>query len=226
MKKFILFLSIALILQVTLCSNEEKSDKQTKADACIKIFQSRIAQDRSYYTELLEFYSKGATHEEAENKLFTPAFLSCYQAIGYFEAEEIDSSPKIDALSQENKDLLSLEKWENLYKTGNAEQIEYEMSQLSEAFEDIKKGEIHLGRAQQHSQQRGDNNDDEFYMRSEKKVDFSLFGFNFTKMEEKYKYTLGIFLIALVFAFVIGGLKWIDSIHNEGKNKKKKKKKN
>ena len=68
---------------------------------------------------------------------------------------------------------------------------------------------------------------DSIYMRNrEDNLDFNIFGFNFTKLSDKYRYFIGCLLIAFVFLSVIYGLKWINDIRNEGKSLKKKKKKN
>ena len=71
---------------------EEKSDKQTKADACVKIIRSRIMQDREYFQELYKLFSKS---EEAKDqglqRLYSYSLFNCFDQIGYFDAEEIDS---------------------------------------------------------------------------------------------------------------------------------------
>lgn len=58
----------------------------------------------------------------------------------------------------------------------------------------------------------------------EKKMDFDIFGFNFTKMDEIYKYILGIGLIFSVFFAVIYGLFWIKKMRNSNEKIKKPKK--
>ena len=171
--------------------------------------------------------------EEALNKLFSLSLLSCYRDIAFFDAEEIDRSPKVNAMTADNKQLLAWEKWEGLFKENNEETLNYEMASLNEAIQDLKSGEVDLSYLNQAPQgQNGYNQQNEYDERMdyitnrEKKIDFSIFGFNFTQLDEKSKNLLGISLIILVFVFVLGGLKWISSMRNQNKKDKKKKKKN
>lgn len=225
----VLFCLIA-IFNFYLCSDIEKSDKQTKADACVKIIKSRMNQDENYYNEFIEFLSIGSKKEEALNKLFSISLLTCYKQITFFDAEEIDNSNKINALTSENKELLNWEKWENLFKSGDQEALNYEMSTLNEGLEDLRSGEINLNylhQPQGPQDGRPGEYDErlDYISKNEKKIDFSIFGFNFTQLSAKAKNLLGISLIILVFLFVIVGLLWINSIRNQNQKNKKKKKK-
>ena len=227
---FLLYGCMIAIFNFSLCSDIEKSDKQTKADACVKIIRSRMNQDENYYKELIDFLSIGTKKEEALNKLFSISLLTCYKQITFFDAEEIDNSNKINALTSENKQLLNWEKWENLFKSGDQEALNYEMSTLNEGLEDLRSGEINLNYLHEpQGQQDGRSSEyDErldYISKNEKKIDFSIFGFNFTQLDGKSKNLLGISLIVLVFLFVIGGLQWINSIRNQNQKDKKKKKK-
>ena len=232
--KFLLLIIFIFFFISPFCSSsEEKSDKQTKADACVKLIRSRISQDQSYYTEIIDFLSAGMKKEEALNKLFSLSLLSCYRDIAFFDAEEIDRSPKVNAMTADNKQLLAWEKWEGLFKENNEETLNYEMASLNEAIQDLKSGEVDLSYLNQAPQgQNGYNQQNEYDERMdyitnrEKKIDFSIFGFNFTQLDEKSKNLLGISLIILVFVFVLGGPKWISSMRNQNKKDKKKKKKN
>jgi hypothetical protein len=66
--------------------------------------------------------------------------------------------------------------------------------------------------------------EDDFYATTEKKVDLTLFGFNFTKIDKFTKYAIGITFIVVVFSAVIYGLMVIRNMNKkEVKNKKVKK---
>lgn len=236
MKKITLIL-IILIFQKVI-NQDEKSEKQIKMDACIKIVQLKLSKEMEYFREITKLMkNKEMKDEESFNHLFTLVLLSCYSQITYFDAEEIDlSSKKIDLENEQISKLINLEKWESLFRENNQENIQIEMAQLNEAYLDIQNKEVNLDLLRKNRMNNIDDNNnnnekdermDSIYMRNrEDNLDFNIFGFNFTKLSDKYRYFIGCLLIAFVFLSVIYGLKWINDIRNEGKSLKKKKKKN
>ena len=234
MKKITLILFLLITIN-QIKTQDQKSDKQIKMDACIKLVQAKLSKEMEYFKEISLIISRngGNKEEEAFNHLFTLVLLSCYEQIGYFEAEEIDNNVlKVDINTEQNKKLVDLNKWESLFKDNNQEKIQIEMAQLNEAYQDLQRGDINLDLLKKN---RGNNNFqegherdermDNIYMRNrEDNLDFTVFGFNFTKLSSKYRYIIGGCLILLVFLSVIYGLKWINDIRNEGKKLKKKKK--
>ena len=236
MKKITLIL-IILIFQKVI-NQDEKSEKQIKMDACIKIVQLKLSKEMEYFREITKLMkNKEMKDEESFNHLFTLVLLSCYSQITYFDAEEIDlSSKKIDLENEQISKLINLEKWESLFRENNQENIQIEMAQLNEAYLDIQNKEVNLDLLRKNRMNNIDDNNnnnekdermDSIYMRNrEDNLDFNIFGFNFTKLSDKYRYFIGCLLIAFVFLSVIYGLKWINDIRNEGKSSKKKKKKN
>ena len=234
MKKIILILSLLITFNL-IKTQDQKSDKQIKMDACIKIVQKKMTKEMEYFKEISLIISRngGNKEEEAFNHLFTLVLFSCYEQIGYFEAEEIDNNVlKVDINTEQNKKLVDLNKWESLFKENNQERIQIEMAQLNEAYQDLQRGDINLDLLKKN---RGNNNFqegherdermDNIYMRNrEDNLDFTVFGFNFTKLSSKYRYIIGGCLILFVFLSIIYGLKWINDIRNEGKKLKKKKK--
>ena len=234
MKKIILILSLLITFNL-IKTQDQKSDKQIKMDACIKIVQKKMTKEMEYFKEISLIISRngGNKEEEAFNHLFTLVLLSCYEQIGYFEAEEIDNNVlKVDINTEQNKKLVDLNKWESLFKDNNQEKIQIEMAQLNEAYQDLQRGDINLDLLKKN---RGNNNFqegherdermDNIYMRNrEDNLDFTVFGFNFTTLSSKYRYIIGGCLILFVFLSIIYGLKWINDIRNEGKKLKKKKK--
>ena len=234
MKKITLILFLLITIN-QIKTQEQKSDKQIKMDACIKLVQAKLSKEMEYFKEISLIISRngGNKEEEAFNHLFTLVLLSCYEQIGYFEAEEIDNNVlKVDINTEQNKKLVDLNKWESLFKDNNQEKIQIEMAQLNEAYQDLQRGDINLDLLKKN---RGNNNFqegherdermDNIYMRNrEDNLDFTVFGFNFTTLSSKYRYIIGGCLILFVFLSIIYGLKWINDIRNEGKNLKKKKK--
>lgn len=236
MKKITLILIILIFQKVK--NQDEKSEKQIKMDACIKIVQLKLSKEMEYFREITKLMkNKEMKDEESFNHLFTLVLLSCYSQITYFDAEEIDlSSKKIDLENEQISKLINLEKWESLFRENNQENIQIEMAQLNEAYLDIQNKEVNLDLLRKNRMNNIDDNNnnnekdermDSIYMRNrEDNLDFNIFGFNFTKLSDKYRYFIGCLLIAFVFLSVIYGLKWINDIRNEGKSLKKKKKKN
>ena len=236
MKKITLILIILIFQKVK--NQDEKSEKQIKMDACIKIVQLKLSKEMEYFREISKLMkNKEMKEEESFNHLFTLVLLSCYSQITYFDAEEIDlSSKKIDLENEQISKLINLEKWENLFRENNQENIQIEMAQLNEAYLDIQNKEVNLDLLRKNRKNNIEDNNsnnekdermDSIYMRNrEDNLDFNIFGFNFTKLSDKYRYFIGCLLIAFVFLSVIYGLKWINDIRNEGKSLKKKKKKN
>lgn len=234
MKKITLILFLLITIN-QIKTQDLKSDKQIKMDACIKLVQAKLSKEMEYFKEISLIISRngGNKEEEAFNHLFTLVLLSCYEQIGYFEAEEIDNNVlKVDINTEQNKKLVDLNKWESLFKDNNQEKIQIEMAQLNEAYQDLQRGDINLDLLKKN---RGNNNFqegherdermDNIYMRNrEDNLDFTVFGFNFTKLSSKYRYIIGGCLILFVFLSIIYGLKWINDIRNEGKKLKKKKK--
>ena len=235
MKKITLILIILIFQKVK--NQDEKSEKQIKMDACIKIVQLKLSKEMEYFREISKLMkNKEMKEEESFNHLFTLVLLSCYSQITYFDAEEIDlSSKKIDLENEQISKLINLEKWENLFRENNQENIQIEIAQLNEAYLDIQNKEVNLDLLRKNrmnniednkSNNEKDERMDSIYMRNrEDNLDFNIFGFNFTKLSDKYRYFIGCLLIAFVFLSVIYGLKWINDIRNEGKSLKKKKNK-
>ena len=234
MKKITLILFLLITIN-QIKTQDQKSDKQIKMDACIKLVQAKLSKEMEYFKEISLIISRngGNKEEEAFNHLFTLVLLSCYEQIGYFEAEEIDNNVlKVDINTEQNKKLVDLNKWESLFKDNNQEKIQIEMAQLNEAYQDLQRGDINLDLLKKN---RGNNNFqegherdermDNIYMRNrEDNLDLTVFGFNFSKLSSKYRYIIGGCLILFVFLSIIYGLKWINDIRNEGKKLKKKKK--
>ena len=234
MKKITLILFLLITIN-QIKTQDQKSDKQIKMDACIKLVQAKLSKEMEYFKEISLIISRngGNKEEEAFNHLFTLVLFSCYEQIGYFEAEEIDNNVlKVDINTEQNKKLVDLNKWESLFKDNNQEKIQIEMAQLNEAYQDLQRGDINLDLLKKN---RGNNNFqegherdermDNIYMRNrEDNLDFTIFGFNFTTLSSKYRYIIGGCLILFVFLSIIYGLKWINDIRNEGKKLKKKKK--
>jgi hypothetical protein len=63
----------------------------------------------------------------------------------------------------------------------------------------------------------------EYAYNPQKKVDFTLFGFNFAELGETTRYIIAGFLIFIIFASVFYGLNYIKNLNKKEEKKKKKK---
>ena len=228
---FIIFVSL---LALIICeSSIEKSEKQLKYDACYKLVQSRADQDREHFKEL-----SSELKPEEINNILQYSLFDCYQNIDYYDAEFIDEKniKEINIYQDKYIDLLNFEKWEDLIRKKDEENIQYNVMNLQRAYKDIQSGEIKINRyaKKPNPKNRKINNDnmyektdddDRFFMPNDFDGDFELFGFNFSKLSPKFKNIVGFGLILLVFICIIIGLRWIQNIRGQNTNKKKKNKK-
>jgi len=230
-------ITITITLFCLSISQPEKSEKQIRADACIKILKSRMKQDSEFIKHFIDFLTPKFNNNpnDAANRLVSFAMLSCYDKINYYDADSIATSPiEINSLETSNKDLLSLEKWEMLFKENDEQRLNYEMSLLQSAISDFQSGQVDLS-ALSHSNNNNKNYDDvqqnynddmgRIYTKNEDNEDLNIFGINLSKIDEKWKNVIGIGLIVTVFGSIIIGMNWIKNIRNQGKEKKEKKKK-
>ena len=231
--KLIFILSTLILIN----SQKEKTEKQIRADACIKILKSRMKQDSEYIKHFIDFLTPkfNNNQNDALNRLISFAMLSCYDKINYYDADSIATSPvEINSLETTNKDLLSLEKWEMLFKENDEQRLNYEMSLLSSSVSDFQSGQVDLSALSQSQPNRNQNYDDvqegneqmgNFYTRNENDFDLNIFGFNLKNISQMWKNVIGIGLICIVFGSILIGMKWISNIREQGKKEKKKKKK-
>ena len=78
-----------------------------------------MKQDSEYIIHFIAFLAPKFNNNknDAINRLISFAMLSCYDKINYYDADSIATLPiEINSLETTNKDLLSLEKWEMLFK--------------------------------------------------------------------------------------------------------------
>ena len=214
--KLIFILSTLILIN----SQKEKTEKQIRADACIKILKSRMNQDSEYIKHFVDFLTPkfNNNQNDAINRLISFAMLSCYDKINYYDADTIASSPvEVNSLETNNKDLLSLEKWEMLFKENDEQRLNYEMSLLSSSVSDFQSGQVDLSALsapnpnQNYDQVQDPSFNDQMgniYTRNEDDVDLSIFGYNLKNIDKKWKNIIGIGLIAIVFGSILMGMSW------------------
>ena len=229
-----LFIILSYLIQIRICeSSLDKSEKQLKYDACYKLVQSRAEQDKEHFREL-----SSELKPEEVNNILQYSLFECYQNIDYYDAEFIDEKNAKDINIYQDKyiDLLNFEKWEDLIRKKDEENIKYNVMNLQRAYRDIQSGEIKINRYSKKTNQKykrtnnedsygKENEDDRFYFPNDMNGDFEIFGINFSKLSPKFKNIVGFGLIFLVFICVIMGLRWIQNIRGQNNNNKKKKNK-
>ena len=150
------------------------------------------------------------------NRLISFAMLSCYDKINYYDADSIATSPvEINRLETTNKDLLSLEKWEMLFKENDEQRLNYEISLLSSSVSNFQSGQVDLSALSQSQPNRNQNYDDvqedneqmgNFYTRNEDDFDLNIFWFNLKNIGQMWKNVIGIGLICIVFGSILIGI--------------------
>ena len=137
-----LFIILSYLIQIRICeSSLDKSEKQLKYDACYKLVQSRAEQDKEHFREL-----SSELKPEEVNNILQYSLFECYQNIDYYDAEFIDEKNVKDINIYQDKyiDLLNFEKWEDLIRKKDEENIKYNVMNLQRAYRDIQSGEIKI----------------------------------------------------------------------------------
>ena len=120
-------------------------------------------ENSEYIKHFIEFLAPkfNNNQNDAMNRLISFSMLSCYNKINYYDADSIATSPiEINSLETTNKDLLSLEKWEMLFKENDEQRLNYEMSFLSSWVSDFQYGQVDLRALSQSQPNRNQNYDD------------------------------------------------------------------
>ena len=229
----LLFILITFLFRENLCeSSLDKSEKQLKYDACYKLVQARAEQDKEHFREL-----SAELKPEEVNNILQNSLFECYQNINYYDAEFIDEQnvKDIDIYQDKYLELLNFEKWEDLIRKKDEENIKYNLMNLQRAYRDIQSGEIKINRyVKKPTQKTKKVNNEDSYNKNEEEDrfyfpsdggDFEIFGFNFSKLSPTFKNLVGFGLIIFVFICVIMGLRWIQNIRGQNVGNKKKKKK-
>lgn len=80
------------------------------------------------------------SRDEVLNRLFSIIILTCYNQINIYQSEDIlaQRAQDIQVLSGEYKELLGLDKWNELFRSGDQEVVNQEMGALGEALREIQ----------------------------------------------------------------------------------------
>jgi hypothetical protein len=152
----------------------------------------------------------------------TLILLTCYNKMTMFDADEFNKKypdhNSIPAKTKQFKDYLELEKWREVLLSGDKERINKEMEGLQEALKELNSEDMNY---EDKSAQR----EEDIYIPNaqDKKLDLSIFGINFNKLDDYTKHILGFGLIITLFAAIIYGLKWIKDLNVKVEKKKKNK---
>lgn len=216
--KYFLYYFIAIaILPYILSINPEK---QTRTNACLKLLNNKLSSDATL-NDYMQTTLKG--NEQMLSKLLTLTILSCYNGVSFYDAEEILKSNKVDPNSDENKNLLKLEKFLEYIKDGNQEMLSYELTMLSDATSDLQNGEITLQPKKENFERQRDERMD-YISSPENKFDFNIFGIKLSELSVKTKNLIGLSLLCIVLIFIVYGLYYLNSFRAKDEELKKKKK--
>jgi hypothetical protein len=156
----------------------------------------------------------GGEKKDKTDKLISIMLLTCYNKINDEVSKHLSEKPseEIDPLTLENKNLVELEKWRDLYENDNKPGLSQALDKISNTMKEIKDDNIYTGEIDEKI-------DDEDFNKLKAKA-FGLFGINFKEMNHLIKNTIGLGLLGLVFILAIIALKSLQKTKAAKKNKK------
>eukprot|EP00340_Litonotus_pictus_P001701 CAMPEP_0170515382 /NCGR_PEP_ID=MMETSP0209-20121228/1823_1 /TAXON_ID=665100 ORGANISM="Litonotus pictus, Strain P1" /NCGR_SAMPLE_ID=MMETSP0209 /ASSEMBLY_ACC=CAM_ASM_000301 /LENGTH=236 /DNA_ID=CAMNT_0010799841 /DNA_START=170 /DNA_END=880 /DNA_ORIENTATION=- len=223
-------------------------NKQTKLNACSLLARERVTKDMEYVQLVASFVNPNSESNEAVGQVMSLMLMSCFKNLGIEKAKHIIDTAEqrsLNPLSQEFKDMVELDKWEDLYISNNNKLIQDEITKYSEVMRDLrhiqgvmmqeekakkgKQGKEEEYDDDEYSEEQTENRqeDDEYYGRSGsmRDQDLVLFGYEINKLSGTTKLALGLSLtLMLVIGFGIAVKKALSDlpVTKEKKSKKKK----
>lgn len=109
-----------------------------------------IIQD--HFNSIIEFISVGASKEEGLNRLVSLIMLDCYNQMTTDKAVQVIKNIKpllkqvlkeikyntMNPMSSENRPLIPLDKWEEIFQSSDENKLNDEVSSLKYAMEELK----------------------------------------------------------------------------------------
>jgi hypothetical protein len=192
---------------------------------CIRLARSRFHHEQDSVNKLIE--------AAGTDKVISTLLINCYSKVSIDQATEFvnkEDHKDIDALTADNRQLLEVEKWTEIYKKADKDTIYAEMEKMKEASEsffaiqDILKKE-----SDEEDKRNGINKEDQQAKNEEyipvdknKRAEITILGFNISEMNPFVKNLIGFVFIFLIFGGLYFGLKKITA-PKEAKKKKNKK---
>ena len=256
-----LLLSIITNLLNTVHSSPNNSNsissidqKVQKVKACNILSRVRTNADLEYIKYVATFADPNSSEEESVQRFLPLLMMTCMKSISEeyaAELSELEDANGINPLNSENKRLLDVERWENVFSSNDEKRISEEVAKYSNQMKDLRMVQEYMqnrGKKEEnkeksnleyemeddfHNDNRGNNYDDSDYYDSRQSrtgrndFDLNIFGFDISKLSDNYKYILGgILLLVLFGAFVIVSKNAISNLPSTKQKISNKKKKN
>lgn len=191
-------------------------ERRARMNACTYLAKQRVYQDMSYVSNIASFINPDGSQEENFNQLLSMGILSCYKNISQDEANDIgikvsldnDVKLDIDIMSNKYKNMLNLEKWEEVYRSNDENTLKAELMAHSAALNDLRKmKEIENFRNENSKRDEEDlsTQGENYFNSRDVHHDLSLFGYRIEDLPWEIKAVFGIcFLVAVTAAIIIG----------------------
>ena len=187
--------------------SQEDLVKKNKLIACLNLSKSRITKDEFFVDEFVDLMiiRTGGEKKEKTDKLISMILLTCYERINESQVKPLASlsAEEIDPFTDENKGLLQMERWKDLYEDPNkAEMLNKQLKSLSSALKDVQNDEIQ-------DLFKDDTLNQENEEDSNKITSYGLFGIDLKSISETTKNIIGFSFLALLFVLAFFALKAI-----------------
>lgn len=241
----LILIQISLFL-LTLSSSF--SYKEQKAHACSILSRDRLSKDYDYFNYVSSFVDPNAEENERTQSLLSVLLLSCFKNINKEQVKTVikdGNENNVKSLSEEYKKVLGLEEWESVFSENDQKKIENQMMMYKNEILELRslqkeestsangKGKQTKKEKKNENEERGGNDevnnrvdDRNDYDITNSKKEFTILGYDISKISYKNKMLIGLSLLIFIFvAFAIFAKRAIDELpENKKKNKKKKNK--
>lgn len=215
--------------------------KMLKLQACSVLSRERVTRDLEYVQLVASFVNPNSDENESISQVLSLMLMSCFKNIDYSKAELISEQKEqnlLNPMTLDNKALLELDKWEDIYLSNNEKLIQEEVYKYSDVMRDMKAAQSALlgennknNQSNQESNQEKkanyneDDEESEFYNTGKlnNKPDLVLFGYEINKLAPNTKLILGVSLLVLIFVALFIAVKSALSELPTSKEKKSKK---
>lgn len=247
-------LKILILISILIFSCKSQNDssliisKVNRAKACNILTRLRVTSDLEYIKYVSSFTDPDASEDENMQKFVPLLLITCMKEINDEYVEEIidlKETSKINILSEENKQLLNVEKWENVLSANDQQKINEEIFKYSNEMKDLKQVQEYFDKDKKKSENNNNNNnyninekendfhndkDDsdssqEFRNSNKNEYDLNIFGLDLKNINNNNKLFIGLSLLITLFSVLGVAIKKVIKSLPKSKQKSSNKKK-
>lgn len=215
-------------------------DKQTKLNACSILSRDRISKDMEYVQLVSTFVNPNSDSNESIGQVMSLMLMSCYKNISPEKSKHVvdtNQQKPVNSMNYEYKELLELEKWEDIYISNDEKKIKEEMfkyqnimtelRQIQQSLMKDKKPDNENNEETEQNEDLGDTQDEDYTSsRRRPEQDLNIFGVEINKLPANTKLILGVSLIFILFGILaVLASKALKNLPQEKQKTTKKKKK-